>query len=400
MSGRYNFPSWNYGYTLGPPSAATGGDYTQYYAAANANNPMMNRGGGGGVPRGGPSRGRPPFRGRGGLNNYGNFKRASNSNTATPTPASEVVTAATEADKKEEKKELDDSMIPPPPEAPDKKEDGEIIERSMTDILKGRNPIMFCNDQSKLRGLHMEWEQVSETGPPHDKIFTWSLKMGDMQCSGSANSKKGAKNSAAEEMVKKLDLLPKVNKRNFYQQGGGFRGGPPPHPHMMRGGRGGRGGCFFGQMPPPNFYQAHNNKRRKVDNDTAKVAATTATDTAKVEEKKVEEQPQPLHPAQNNPISKLYEFSKKRKQPEPMFETVSEEILETRKTQAGFTYKKTLFTIQCEIMGKKYVGSSHNKKQAKFNAAAVAWAEVGAGVGQASIDSLLQSGRNASNAQS
>merc|ERR1711892_1235958 len=27
-------------------------------------------------------------------------------------------------------------------------------------IQKGRNPVMFCNDQSKLRGLHMEWEQV------------------------------------------------------------------------------------------------------------------------------------------------------------------------------------------------------------------------------------------------
>lgn len=34
-----------------------------------------------------------------------------------------------------------------------------------------------------------------------------------------------------------------------------------------------------------------------------------------------------------------------------------------------------------------------NKKTAKFNAAAAAWAEIGAGVGQASIDNLLASGR-------
>ena len=31
--GRYNFPNWNYGYTLGPPTAANGGDYTQFVMA-------------------------------------------------------------------------------------------------------------------------------------------------------------------------------------------------------------------------------------------------------------------------------------------------------------------------------------------------------------------------------
>ena len=40
------------------------------------------------------------------------------------------------------------------------KEEGEIVEKSIIGILRGRNPVMFCNDQSKLRGLHMEWEQV------------------------------------------------------------------------------------------------------------------------------------------------------------------------------------------------------------------------------------------------
>ena len=101
----------------------------------------------------------------------------------------------------------------------------------------------------------------------------------------------------------------------------------------------------------------------------------------------------PLHPAQNNPISKIYEYTKKKKLPEPIFEVVQEEVLETRKTSQGFTYKKTKFTLQCEIMGKKFLGESMNKKTAKFNAAAAAWAEIGAGVGQASIDSLLAAGR-------
>ena len=108
----------------------------------------------------------------------------------------------------------------------------------------------------------MEWEQVSETGPPHDKTFTWSLKMGEMLTMGSGNAKKGAKNKAAEEMVKKLDQLPKLApKRPFNQSfqgpggyqinlgpGGGFRGG------RGRGGRGGRGGYGSqGYGPPPDF---------------------------------------------------------------------------------------------------------------------------------------------------
>ena len=41
-----------------------------------------------------------------------------------------------------------------------KPEEGEIVEKSVLGILRGRNPVMFCNDQSKMRNLHMEWEQV------------------------------------------------------------------------------------------------------------------------------------------------------------------------------------------------------------------------------------------------
>ena len=32
-------------------------------------------------------------------------------------------------------------------------EEGEVVEKSILAILRGRNPVMFCNDQSKLRGL-------------------------------------------------------------------------------------------------------------------------------------------------------------------------------------------------------------------------------------------------------
>merc|ERR1712223_564205 len=292
--------------------------------------------------------------------------------TTKPTPAAQPQSA------NEAKTE---ASIPPAPTKTDEKakEEGEIIERPINEILHGRNPITFCNDQSKIRNLHMEWEQVSETGPPHDKTFTWSLKMGEMLTMlGSANSKKAAQNKAAEEMVKKLDQLPKLhhNKRNFNQA----FGGPP---FMMRGGgnmRGGGRGGFYGNMPPPPTYNKKPKKPEKPE--------------------KPEDPNKPLDPAQNNPISKLYEYVKRRKFPEPVFEVVAEEILETRKTNAGFTYKKTKFTMQGEVMGKKFLGESINKKTAKFNSAGASRAEIGAGVGQAQIDTLLQSGRQAAGAAS
>ena len=31
--GSFNFPQWNYGYTIGPASQATAGDYSQFFVA-------------------------------------------------------------------------------------------------------------------------------------------------------------------------------------------------------------------------------------------------------------------------------------------------------------------------------------------------------------------------------
>lgn len=388
MSGRggprSNFPQWNYGHTLGPSTQANGGNYTQF--SMQQNQPPQSGGlvrpqGVGVTPM--PTRG---GRGRGG----GQGRGSATVNIA----ASTIQTAKTtivqpQAGIREDK--IQSSKLPEPLAAVQKipsentkpgaaKEDGEIVERPINEILQGRNPIMHCNDESKARNLHMEWEQVSETGPPHDKTFTWSLKMGDFLTMGSGNSKKGAKNKAAEEMVKKLDQLPKIAPKRSYNQA---MGGPP---FMGRGGGRGRGrgrGGGFGNVPAP--HQVYENQFPK---KPKKTEAETKESTEKVATPAAEGANNPLHPAQNNPISKLYEHSKKQKLPEPIFEVVQEEVLETRKTTQGFNYKKTKFIMQCEILGKKYLGESMNKKTAKFNAAASAWADI-SGVGQDHIANLL-----------
>ena len=186
----------------------------------------------------------------------------------------------------------------------------------------------------------MEWEQVSETGPPHDKTFTWSLKMGEMLTMGSGNSKKGAKNKAAEEMVKKLDQLPKLAPKRQYNQAFQGQGGP-----MGRGGWRGRGapsgfqgrGGYMGQMgppgqfgygqpgygPQPGQYGTGGNVGVQIPPPEKKPKPTPPPQPKK------KEKPAENHPAQNNPISKLYEHTKKEKMPEPVFEVVKEEVLET-----------------------------------------------------------------------
>jgi len=394
---RYKFKNWTKGYTLAPPNPEGSGDFTIIDKEGkvlgkddDANNPLAKE-----EPKEGGSK--------------------------------------TEAVEEEEEEEE---------------------ERTLQEIIGTRNPIMWCNDQSKIRRMRMEWEQVSENGKPHQRTYTWKLKMGDLETEGTAPSKKGAKNDCAEMMVRKLDKLGKGYKGKnaagpVYgpaagtgagagpidfgpgpmppwqmrpQFGGGFRprfppGGPggyfasrprfPPGgggygggyggpgdmqpPWMMGGPMGGpgmrppwmMGGPGMGPMgmirPGPGgmgMGPGPMGAMKRPAGGDANGAEGGGDDDAAAPDAK---QPKYLHQAHNNPISKLYEYSKKMRCLEPVFETVEEDVKDERKTHKGYTIKKTEYTIQCRMKEKVFTGKAFTKKEAKLKAAEETWAAVQAG---------------------
>lgn len=75
-----------------------------------------------------------------------------------------------------------------------------------------------------------------------------------------------------------------------------------------------------------------------------------------------------------NPISALYEYCKKGKvkYPDPVYECVSENVLETWQKN-NHTFKKTEYTMKLEVAGKCYFGSANTKKAAKTAVSTEAW---------------------------
>jgi len=185
---------------------------------------------------------------------------------------------------------------------------------------EGKNVNMALNEIAMMNGCVPEWTMISESGPPHQKVFTWQLQMGaQFTTTGTGPNKKVARQVAAEQM---LAAIPEEWKQKQKKKGNkrtasaSLKGGPSP--------------------------------KKKIEDD-GKIVITA-----------------------DNPISCLFEYAKKVKIPDPEFSCIAENLLETWQ-KANQTFKKIEYTMQLKIDDKTYLASSNQKKAAKQACAAEAW---------------------------
>jgi dsRNA-specific ribonuclease len=347
------FPDWKYGYTLGPPSASNAGNYTIFNTASDKQEDDSNK--------------------TDGINDEQGNKDKEKQNEAV-NETSKVVnpeshTSSSSSLKIEQSAET--TILP--------LKDEETKERSLEDILRGRNPIMYCNDNSKVLKLDLDFEQTSESGPPHDKTFLWCCTLGDTKTNGTSGTKKGAKTIAAEEMSKIIDKLlsnaKTERKRSWFDS---------EYTRTLNN--------AYGHIITPQMFGQDNSDALKQDNKRQKLTETSenqikcSNGAVNAGFRAPEKTTIKIDPINHiNPISKLYEHCKKIKVPEPIFDMLLENVLEQTRSSQGVMYKKSEYTMQCEVFGKQYQGKSFTKKEAKKIAAAAAWDDINGKSAQNSI---------------
>ncbi len=63
---------------------------------------------------------------------------------------------------------------------------------------------MVLNEIAMAQQVCMDWSNIHEEGPPHQRSFTLTLKMGQYEAVGAGNSKKIAKATAAQNMYQTI----------------------------------------------------------------------------------------------------------------------------------------------------------------------------------------------------
>jgi len=203
-----------------------------------------------------------------------------------------------------------------------------VISCGPSTALQQKNVNMALNEIAMMNGCVPEWTLISEAGPPHQKVFTWQLSMGQYMTTGTGPNKKIARNTAAEQMMATLPDEWKQKAGRIKKRGGGGAAG------RKRGNSG-----SFGSPPA----------KKKAMDDDGKVVITA-----------------------DNPISCLFEYAKKVKIPDPEFDCVAENLLETWQ-KGNQTFKKVEYTMQLQVEGKTYLAASNTKKAAKQACASEAW---------------------------
>ena len=398
-----SFPDWRYGYTLGPPSVNNGGDYTIVNGSSTKDHHSNNAGNI-------PSFYKENVRNVDDETIQNNAVIITNNETSSNKMGNEIKDSANsqhinnmippnfyrEQPNKSPNNEVIQGKhsVPAINKSPDKVPDNKIEikggdeikdskmqeeEISVEEILKGRNAIMYCNEQSKAIKRTILFEPLSESGPPHDKTFVWRGKMevtynnnintnvgGDsknqwIQTLCTDKTKKGAKTKAAEEMVKHIYSI--INntkmerKRTWWDSeynrtlNRSLNQTKAPESHNFN-------SEYDSSLTLPNSSM---DKLVEKDDDQEKIKRQKLGDSTHKAISNSEISPPNISP-QNNPISKLYEHCKKLNLTDPMFELSNENVLEHFRNKDNL-FKKTEFTMKCEVFGKVFYGKGIFKKR-------------------------------------
>merc|ERR1712106_1246287 len=81
---------------------------------------------------------------------------------------------------------------------------GVVVSCGPSGGLDQKNVNMALNEIAMMNGCVPEWTLISEAGPPHQKLFTWQLTLGQYTTTGTGPNKKIARNTAAEQMMATL----------------------------------------------------------------------------------------------------------------------------------------------------------------------------------------------------
>jgi len=210
--------------------------------------------------------------------------------------------------------------------------------------------VLYCFNQTQQRGISFEWKQVSESGQPHEKVYVYELTCGEIQTKGTDRTKKGAKIKAAEEMAPRLQAIP--IEKGIQKKGFSFNQLCPSV--ARRGGHFGRGRGYH---------------RRKWSRESTEDYILKLNDKTS--------KPDQLISSDKNPVCQVYDHFKRKKWPEPVFNCVSEQIVDEWINNKGNRIKKRQFTTECriQILGedKTFVGNGYTKKHAKAAAAQAVW---------------------------
>ncbi|TRY64191.1 hypothetical protein TCAL_15256 [Tigriopus californicus] len=208
------------------------------------------------------------------------------------------------------------------------------------------NRISMCRDVAP------EWEVLSESGPPHQKLFTLKCTFGEYSATGTARAKKMAKSLAAADILK---ILPpewkaphqKTKKKQKKRKATSSSESDEASKKACTDPSGPDSTPMIGPVIPTSP-----SKSKKEDTSSGK---------------RVYEVVQVA-----NPICALYEYANRAKLPDPVFECVSENLIKTWEKN-GKLFRKLEFTFRLGFKDKEYFATAPLKKTAKTQVATEAW---------------------------